>query len=120
MKKSASLNTLKTVVGLAFLSGSIAIPLVAQAENPFVANDIGSGYQLAAMDSEGKCGEGKCGEGKKTTKESEGKCGEGKCGEGKKTTKESEGKCGEGKCGEGKKTSKQSEGKCGEGKCGSK
>jgi uncharacterized low-complexity protein len=123
VKKSASLNTLKTVVGLAFLSGSIAVPLVAQAENPFVANEIGSGYQLAAMDSEGKCGEGKCGEGKKPAKESEGKCGEGKCGEAKaEKEKSAEGKCGgekaeakttEGKCGGDKAAAKSAEGKCG-------
>lgn len=106
VKKSASSNTLKTVVGLAFLSGSIAVPLVAQAENPFVANDIGSGYQLAAMDNEGKCGEGKCGEGKKTAKENEGKCGEAKAEQGKSA----EGKCGGDKAAT---TTKSAEGKCG-------
>ncbi len=76
---------LGAAVGLA-LFGTSAL---AGTGNPFLLNDLGSGYQIVG--EEGKCGEGKCGEGK---------CGEGKCGEGK---------CGEGKCGEGK---------CGEGRCG--
>jgi len=61
-------------------------------DNPFQAEDLGTGYEIAG--AEGNCGEGRCGndeeKDKKDDKESEGKCGEGKCGEGK---------CGEGKCG---------------------
>jgi uncharacterized low-complexity protein len=118
-------------LGAAFLATSMA-PLASAEVNPFSAQQLSGGYDLAnydkhkegkcgddKADKEGKCGEGKCGEGKcggdKAAKE--GKCGEGKCGEGKcggdKAAKE--GKCGEGKCG-GDKAAK--EGKCGEGKCG--
>lgn len=107
-----SLNTVKAALGLAIMSGSFAAPLAAHGENPFVINDLGSGYQVADNHAEGKCGEGKCGEGAKDT--------EGKCGE---STKEEEGKCGgdmakdsEGKC--GGDAAKDTEGKCGEGKCG--
>lgn len=79
-------------------------------ENPFSANSLESGYQLAQADSkssEGKCGEGKCGA-KDDSKKAEGKCGEGKCGA-KDDSKKAEGKCGEGKCG-AKDDSKKSEG----------
>jgi uncharacterized low-complexity protein len=110
-------NPLATAIGSAFVAATalstMALASAASAaENPFQADELRSGYNLAAADAEGKCGEGK---GK-----SEGKCGEGKCGEGK--AKAHEGKCGEGKCGEGK--AKAHEGKCGEdkakaeGKCG--
>ena len=64
------------------------------AENPFQADLLQSGYNLAAHHNEGKCGEGKCGEAMDKAK------GEGKCGEGMDKAK-GEGKCGEGKCGEG-------------------
>ncbi|MEX2962914.1 hypothetical protein [Microbulbifer sp. TYP-18] len=104
---------LVAAVGAAFLT-SASMSVAAANANPFAADELSSGYNLAMSghgsadkDKEGKCGEGKCGE---EGKKKEGKCGEGKCGEGKKK----EGKCGEGKCGEGKKK----EGKCGEGKCG--
>jgi len=109
-------NPLVTAIGSAFVAAT-ALSAVAlssstfAAENPFQADQLRSGYNLAAGHAEGKCGEGKCGEGKAKA-HSEGKCGEGKCGEGKA---KSEGKCGEGKCGEGKAAA---EGKCGEGKCG--
>ncbi len=83
-------------------------------ENPFAANQLKAGYELAAA-TEGKCGEGKCG-GDTDAKDAEGKCGEGKCG-GDTDAKDAEGKCGEGKCGGDEE--KSSEGKCGEGKCGS-
>ncbi|MFV8781562.1 hypothetical protein ACNKU7_03985 [Microbulbifer sp. SA54] len=102
---------LAAAVGAAFLaSASISVTTSA---NPFAAEELSSGYNLAMADDdkkkEGKCGEGKCGE----DKMKEGKCGEGKCGEDKKK----EGKCGEGKCGEDKmKEGKSAEGKCGEGK----
>ncbi|WP_226663111.1 hypothetical protein [Microbulbifer aggregans] len=94
---------LAAAVGAAFLAS--ASMSVTTSANPFAAEELSSGYNLAMADDdkkkEGKCGEekkkeGKCGEEKKK----EGKCGEGKCGEGKKK---------EGKCGEGKKK----EGKCG-------
>lgn len=117
MHRKKSFNSVSGALGAAFVASAISLPLsAAEPGNPFAATDLGSGYQLASKDAEGKCGEGKCGEGKKAAKE--GKCGEGKCGEGKKAAKE--GKCGEGKCGEGKKTTKSQggEGKCGEGKCG--
>ena len=120
MAEKASINTsnseigklkpITAAVGTAFIA-TLATASFANAENPFAAEALDSGYdQLALADSEGKCGEGKCGEAKD---EGEGKCGEakdegeGKCGEAKD---EGEGKCGEAK-GEG-------EGKCGEGKCG--
>jgi uncharacterized low-complexity protein len=114
MAEKASMNTPKSdigrlkpitaAVGTAFIA-SLATASLANAENPFAAEALDSGYdQLALADSEGKCGEGKCGEAKDE--------GEGKCGEAKD---EGEGKCGEGKCGEAKD---EGEGKCGEGKCG--
>jgi uncharacterized low-complexity protein len=94
---------LAVALGAAFLASSFA-PLVSAEVNPFSAQQLSGGYDLAhyGKDGEGKCGEGKCGEGKKAEGEGkkakgEGKCGEGKCGEGKKS--EGEGKCGEGKCG---------------------
>ena len=95
--RNKSVNTLQTVVGLAVIAGSLSLPLTSHAGNPFVANDLGGGYQLAGKVGEGKCGEGKCG-GEKPAKAKEGKCGEGKCG-GEKPAKAQEGKCGEGKCG---------------------
>lgn len=95
---------LALALGAAFLASSV-VPMASAEANPFAAEQLNTGYNLANYgshgegDHEGKCGEGKCGE-----KEGEGKCGEGKCGE-----KDGEGKDGEGKDGEGK---------CGEGKCG--
>jgi uncharacterized low-complexity protein len=98
------LKPITAVVGTAFIA-SMASAGYADADNPFAAEALDSGYdQLALADTEGKCGEGKCGEAKD---EGEGKCGEGKCGEAKD---EAEGKCGEAK--------DEGEGKCGEGKCG--
>ena len=97
-----SKKPLAAALGAAFLATSIA-PLVSAEVNPFSAQQLSGGYDLASYgshDAEGKCGEGKCGEGEKS--EDEGKCGEGKCGEGEKT--EDEGKCGGGKCGEGEKS----------------
>ena len=101
-------NPLVTAVGSAFVAATalstvaLAAPTFA-AENPFQADQLRSGYNLAAGGAEGKCGEGKCGGEKAKT---EGKCGEDKAGEDK---------AGEGKCGEDKA---KAEGKCGEGKCG--
>jgi len=96
------LSPLAAAVGVAFVATAGMSTLASASENPFAAQPLESGYNLAGAEAEGK----KAGK--------EGKCGEGKCGEGKKAGKE--GKCGEGKCGEGKKAAK--EGKCGEGKCG--
>jgi uncharacterized low-complexity protein len=114
---------LAAALGAAFLATAIS-PLASAEVNPFSAQMLSGGYDLANYDKhkEGSCGEkgdaeGSCGEGK--TK-AEGKCGEGKCGEGKG---KAEGKCGEGKCGEGKAKA-EGEGSCGgdkakgEGSCG--
>ena len=94
---------LAAALGAAFLATSIA-PLASAEVNPFSAQQLSGGYDLASYgkDGEGKCGEGKCGEGKKAD-------GEGSCG-GDKAKK------GEGSCGGDK--AKKGEGKCGEGKCG--
>lgn len=59
--KATTSNAIRTALGIAFVSSSMAAPMSAVAENPFVANDLGSGYQLASNQAEGKCGEGKCG-----------------------------------------------------------
>lgn len=91
-------NSVAITLGAALLSTAFA----AQAgTNPFAAQELSSGYSLAAHEKghEGSCGEGKCGaEMKDAEKAAEGKCGgdkatkEGSCGE--------EGKAGrEGKCG---------------------
>ncbi|MFC6634799.1 HvfA family oxazolone/thioamide-modified RiPP metallophore [Microbulbifer taiwanensis] len=105
-----NLSPVAAAVGAAFLA-SAAMNVSASMDsgaNPFAAEELSSGYNLAMQDDEGKKKEGKCGEGKcgEDKKKKEGKCGEGKCGEDKK---KKEGKCGEGKCGEGKKK----EGSCG-------
>ena len=113
-----SKKPLAAALGAAFLATSIA-PLVSAEVNPFSAQQLSGGYDLANFDkhAEGKCGDDKA--------EGEGKCGddkaegEGKCGDDKA---EGEGKCGEGKCGddkaEGADAKAKGEGKCGEGKCG--
>ncbi|MET1079062.1 MAG: hypothetical protein ABWY06_13700 [Pseudomonas sp.] len=73
-------------------------------QNPFAAQELASGYSLAAHEKnhEGACGEGKCGAEGAAKADSEGTCG----GEGEKKTAveggskaATEGKCGEGKCG---------------------
>ena len=92
-------NSVAITLGAALLSTAFA----AQAgSNPFAAQELSSGYSLAAHEKghEGSCGEGKCGG---AMKAEEGKCGgdkaskEGSCGEEGKAGHE--GKCGEGKCG---------------------
>jgi uncharacterized low-complexity protein len=96
-----SRKPLAAALGAAFLATSIA-PLASAEVNPFSAQQLSGGYDLASFDKhggEGKCGEGKCGEGEGGEKGEEGKCGEGKCGEGEGGEKGEEGKCGEGKCG---------------------
>lgn len=82
MSKFSKLNPLAATLGAAVMASAFAMPAQAD-QNPFAAEDLAAGYQLA--DNHGG-GEGKCGEGK---------CGEGSCGE----DKDGEGKCGEGKCG---------------------
>lgn len=87
------------ILGTALL-GAAGAQFAAADSNPFGATQLPSGYNLLALQTEGKCGEGKCGEAK-DKKAGEGKCGEGKCGGDKaaKSEKAGEGKCGEGKCG---------------------
>ena len=108
---------LTAALGAAFLASSIA-PLVSADANPFSAQPLNGGYNLASFDKhmEGGCGgnktegEGSCG-GKKA--ESEGSCGGKKAeGHGASGDAEAEGH------GDGKKA--DGEGKCGEGKCGGK
>lgn len=105
---------LAAALGAAFLVSAIA-PLASAEANPFSAQQLSGGYDLASYahheegegeekaEGEGKCGdkkaEGKCGD-----KKAEGKCGEGKCGGDKAES-------GEGKCGDDKADS--AEGKCG-------
>jgi uncharacterized low-complexity protein len=136
---------LATALSAAFLATSIA-PLASAATNPFSAQQLSGGYDLASYDksAEGNCGgkkaggEGSCGDKAKgegscgDKAKGEGKCGdkakgEGKCGDKAKAkvddvkAKAKEAKCGEGKCGEGKcGGDKAKEAKCGEGKCGEK
>ena len=95
---------LAAALGAAFLATSVA-PLASAEMNPFSAQQLSGGYDLASYgkDGEGKCGEGKCGDKKAS--------GEGSCGEGN-AKGEGEGKCGEGKCGDNKASG---EGSCGEG-----
>ncbi|WP_462323078.1 HvfA family oxazolone/thioamide-modified RiPP metallophore [Halochromatium sp.] len=86
---SKQIMTPAALMAGATLVGSLSVANLAQAgDNPFVTEQLESGYlQLA----EGSCGEGKCG----AKDDGEGKCGEGKCG----SKDGGEGKCGEGKCG---------------------
>lgn len=79
------LNTLTATLGAALLT-SVAFTAQA-ANNPFAAQELSSGYSLAAGEKgqEGSCGEGKCGSEKKADKE-------GSCGAEKKAG--AEGKCG--------------------------
>ena len=83
-------NPIAAAVGAAFLASVALAPLAQAAENPFHANSLSGGYNLAekAM-TEGKCGEGKCGE--SMIKAHEGNCG------GQKAKTAAEGKCGGGK-----------------------
>jgi uncharacterized low-complexity protein len=106
---------LALALGTAFFASAVA-PLASAEVNPFSAQILSGGYDLASYSKheEGKCGEGKCGEGKAEAKgEAEGKCGEGKCGD-DKAKAEVEGKCGEGKCGgDNAEVKAEGEGKCG-------
>lgn len=87
------------------------------AENPFTAQTLEQGYQVAEhheKGADGKCGsktkEAKCGAAAAT------KAGDGKCG----AAAASATKAADGKCGTAKSTAKAKDGKCGEGKCGTK
>lgn len=116
-----SKRPLAAALGAAFLATSIA-PLVAAESNPFSAQPLTGGYNLASFDKqqEGGCGANKA--------EGEGSCGgakadgEGACGD-KKTEGDAAAPAGdtkaaaEGSCGDNKAAG---EGKCGEGKCGAK
>lgn len=103
-----SKKPLAAALGAAFLATSIA-PLVSAEANPFSAEYLSGGYDLANYQ---KAAEGSCGDKKA---ESEGSCGDKKAeGEGSCGDKKAEG---EGKCGDKKA---DGEGKCGEGKCGGK
>ena len=93
-----SIKPLAAAMGVAFAATMAMSSITVAAENPFQADQLSSGYNLAGNHAEGKCGEGKCGEGKDShDKDSEGKCGgdkaegEGKCGGDKA---DAEGKCG--------------------------
>lgn len=114
-----TLSPFATAFGAAFIASAAFAPL-AMADASFSAKPLPVGYNLAAAETEGKCGEGKCGEGKcgeetqpaEKKSDEEGKCGEGKCAadhahdkgveKSDGDNKSTEGKCGEGKCGEGK------------------
>jgi uncharacterized low-complexity protein len=110
MTQITSRKSVATAIGAALLGTLSAADLASAADNPFGLRPLERGYlQVAANETEGKCGgskdakEAKCGGDKAM---SEGQCGEGKCGaamgsgpapgEGKDMP---EGKCGEGKCG---------------------
>ena len=77
-----SIQPMAAAVGVAFAASMALAPAALATQNPFQADQLSSGYNLARKHVEGKCGgdkaegEGKCGEGK----QGEGKCGEGKCG----------------------------------------
>ncbi|WP_153131517.1 HvfA family oxazolone/thioamide-modified RiPP metallophore [Dechloromonas hortensis] len=84
MKKQ---NLVSLAVGSAFAAIALS-PVTHAADNPFGANKLEAGYQLAQADKmkDGKCGEAKCGADKKATeKKKDGKCGEAKCGADKKS-----------------------------------
>ena len=114
-----SRKPLAAALGAAFLATSLS-PLASAEMNPFSAQQLSGGYDLANFDkhAEGSCGDKKAdGEGSCGDKKADG---EGSCGDDKA---EGEGKCGEGKCGDKKadgEAKADGEGKCGEGKCGGK
>jgi len=84
MKKQ---NLVSLAVGSAFAAITLN-PVAHAADNPFAADKLTAGYQLAQADKtkDGKCGEAKCGADKKAAeKKKDGKCGEAKCGADKKS-----------------------------------
>ena len=61
---SQSKKPLAMALGAAFLASAIA-PMASAEVNPFSAQQLSGGYDLANYDKhggEGKCGEGKCGD----------------------------------------------------------
>ncbi|KRP19233.1 MAG: hypothetical protein ABS23_04590, partial [SAR92 bacterium BACL16 MAG-120619-bin48] len=75
--KNQTTKPLVTAISAAFIAtAALSATNLSAAENPFQADLLQSGYNLAAHHNEGKCGEGKCGEAMDKAK------GEGKCGEG--------------------------------------
>ncbi|MDA8786099.1 hypothetical protein N9N19_01000 [Porticoccaceae bacterium] len=72
-----SIKPMAAAVGVAFAASIALAPAAMASTNPFQADQLSSGYNLAGKHAEGKCGEGKCGGDKA---KDEGKCGEGKCG----------------------------------------
>ena len=93
-----TLSPLVTAVGAAFMASISLSPAASATENPFAAEQLPAGYNLAEKEAEGKCGEGKCGEGKCGAKETD--TDEEESGAGAEEKSEGEGKCGEGKCGQ--------------------
>lgn len=95
-------QTLVTLaIGSAFTAAALSPIAHAAGDNPFSANKLQAGYQLAQADTkkkDGKCGEAKCGAEKKAAE----KKAEAKCGADKNTGMESGGKAGEAKCGANK------------------
>lgn len=86
-------SLMSAALGSAFAAGAALAPIAHAADNPFAANPLASGYQLAQADKkqEASCGadkkkDGSCGGDKKAAgdKKKDGKCGEGKCGGDKK------------------------------------
>jgi uncharacterized low-complexity protein len=122
MSKKDTLKPVAAAIGAA-LVGTLSAGVVSAAENPFGLQQLDSGYmQLAASDTEGKCGgampaEGKCG----GAMPAEGKCGGGMAAEGadETATEVAGDAAAEGATAEGS-GEKATEGKCGEGKCGGK
>lgn len=92
------LNTVVATLGAALLSS--AAFTVQAASNPFAAQELSSGYSLAADEKagEGSCGEGKCGAEIKAEGQGKG-TGAAKSAAKPQVKTEAEGKCGEGKCG---------------------
>ncbi|HEY8857633.1 MAG TPA: hypothetical protein VIM43_09790 [Rugosibacter sp.] len=116
MKK---INSLTLVVGTAFATTVLTTAAFA-GSNPFAMQKLGSGYQLAAADTDKKM-DGSCGDKMKVEKSGEkmkkkdGKCGEGKFGANKK--KMHDGKCGADKMKDGSGgADKKKDGSCGAGK----
>jgi uncharacterized low-complexity protein len=91
-----TLSPLATAVGAAFIASVSLSPAVSATENPFAAEQLSAGYNLAEKEAEGKCGEGKCGEGKCGAEETDT---DEESDTGAEEKAEGEGKCGEGKCG---------------------
>lgn len=67
-----TIKPLSAAVGIAFAATMALSATASAAGNPFQADQLSSGYNLAGDRTEGKCGGEKA--------DGEGKCGEGKCG----------------------------------------